>query len=246
MKYKLKIEYNGHFFCGWQRQNNGISVQKTLEDAISVFTKCDTKIIGAGRTDAGVHAIEQVAHFSSDKNLDPYNLQKCINNNVNNLPVVVNDIEEVPNDFHSISSAKSRSYIYKIINRRPILTFQKYLYHHEKFPMDIDLLEQAAKIFIGTHDFSSFKSIKCQSKSPIKTIYDVQIEREQYTDAIVIKFNANSFLHHQVRNMVGAMIYVAIGKFSLEYLNYVMEAKNRNLSAPTISPDGLYLHKIYY
>ena len=112
--------------------------------------------------------------------------------------------------------------------------------------MDIALLEQAAKIFIGTHDFSSFKSIKCQSKSPIKTIYDVQIEREQYTDAIVIKFNANSFLHHQVRNMVGAMIYVAIGKFSLEYLNYVMEAKNRNLSAPTISPDGLYLHKIYY
>ena len=246
MKYKLKIEYNGHFFCGWQRQYNGISVQKTLEDAISVFTKCETKIIGAGRTDAGVHAIEQIAHFSFDKNLDTYKLQKCINNNVNNLPVIVNDIEIAPDDFHAINSAKSRSYIYKIINRRPLLTFQKYLYHHEKFPMDMNLLEQSTKIFIGTHDFSSFKSAKCQSKSPIKTIFDIQLERENYTDAIVIKVNANSFLCHQVRNMVAAMIYVATGKFSLEYLDYVMKAKDRKLSAPTISPDGLYLQKIYY
>ena len=212
----------------------------------SVFTKCETKIIGACRTDAAVHAIEQIAHFSFDKNLDTYKLQKCINNNVNNLPVIVNDIEIAPDDFHAINSAKSRSYIYKIINRRPLLTFQKYLYHHEKFPMDMNLLEQSTKIFIGTHDFSSFKSAKCQSKSPIKTIFDIQLERENYTDAIVIKVNANSFLYHQVRNMVAAMIYVATGKFSLEYLDYVMKAKDRKLSAPTISPDGLYLQKIYY
>lgn len=246
MKYKLAIEYNGHYFSGWQRQKNAVSVQKTLEDAISVFTKKPAKILGAGRTDAGVHAIEQIAHFEYDQEIDCSALARCINNNVNDLPVVVNDIKKVEDDFHALVSAKSREYIYKIINRPSILTYQKYLYYREKFPMDLEKLEKSSKIFIGTHDFSSFRSAKCQSNSPIKTMFDVKVDREPYTDAIVIKFHANAFLQHQVRNMVGAMIYTSIGKFSLEYLNYLMEVKDRTKSAPTAPPDGLYLYRIHY
>ena len=246
MKYKLTIEYNGHYFSGWQRQKNAVSVQKTLEDAISVFTKKPAKILGAGRTDAGVHAVAQVAHFESEEELDCWALQKCINNNVNDLPVVVNDLQRVEDDFHALVSAKSREYIYKIINRPFVLTFQKHLYYREKFPMDLEILEKSAKVFIGTHDFSSFRSAKCQSNSPVKTIFDVSVGRESYTDAIVVKFHANAFLQHQVRNMVSAMIYASIGKFSLEYLEYLMEVKDRTKSAPTAPPDGLYLYRINY
>lgn len=244
MKYKLILEYDGSHFFGWQRQKNDISVQGTIENALSILCHENISVIGAGRTDTGVHATGQVAHFSCNKNFDLYKLIQGINHNVAPLPVSVLHAEVVPENFHAISSAKSRVYIYKIINRFQNLTFQKNLYLKVNQYLNEHLMNSAASILIGEHDFSSFRSAKCQSKTPIKKIFNAKVIRNN--DEIDLIFEGNSFLHHQIRNMVGALIYVGHKKWSIDKFIEIFNKKNRNLSAPMVPPDGLYLTEVKY
>lgn len=244
MKYKLTLEYDGSHFFGWQRQKNDISVQGTIEKALSILCHENISVIGAGRTDAGVHATGQVAHFSCYKNFDLYKLIQGINHNVAPFPVSVIHAEIVPENFHAISSAKSRVYIYKIINRFQDLTFQKKLYLKVNQYLDEYLMDSAAKILIGEHDFSSFRSAKCQSKSPVKKIFNAKVTRNN--DEVDLIFEGNSFLHHQIRNMVGALIYVGHRKWSIDKFTEIFNKKDRNLSAPMVPPEGLYLTEVKY
>lgn len=244
MKYKLTIEYDGSSFFGWQRQKNNISVQGTIEKSLSLLCHENILVVGAGRTDTGVHATGQVAHFSCNKNFNIYKLIQGINHNVGELPVSVINAEIVPDDFHAISSAKSRTYIYKIINRFQDLTFQKKLYLKINQHLDEHLMNKAAKFLIGKHDFSSFRSAKCQSKSPIKIIFNANVIRNN--EEINLIFEGNSFLHHQIRNMVGALIYVGYEKWSINKFIEIFNKKDRNLSAPMVPPDGLYLTEVKY
>lgn len=256
----MTIEYDGSGFYGWQRQKRDVSVQATLEEAISIFTKCETRIVGAGRTDAGVHAIEQTAHFdftpgrntsvntgeigNASLALDTFRAMECINNNVQGRAVSVLNIEEVPNTFHAQRSAIRRHYFYRIINRIPKLSLNKGYALHMRSKLDITEMEKAAKNLVGTHDFSSFRGAACQSPTPIKTLYDVSFEVLGHE--IKIHFIGSAFLHHQVRNMIGTLLLVGNGKISIEDFNDIINARNRAAAGPTAPSYGLYLFKVFY
>lgn len=243
-RYKLNIEYDGSAFSGWQIQKHAISVQETLQKAIKQGLNEDTKIICAGRTDAGVHAINQVAHLDINKELNLFQIQESINNNVNSLPVAITKVENAANNFHARKDAISRHYIYKIINRYPRLTFQAKKYLHVRKPLNIDKMQECCELLIGTKDFSSFRAAACQSISPIKTIYSAKIYCNK--EYIEIHFIGSSFLHHQVRNMVGTLLLAGHNRISVDEFNKIIDAKNRSAAGPTIEPDGLYLFKVNY
>lgn len=243
-RYKLNIEYDGSAFSGWQIQKHAVSVQETLQNAIKKTLNEETKIVCAGRTDAGVHAINQVAHLDINKEMDLFKIQESINNNVNSLPVAITKVENVSNNFHARKDAISRHYIYKIINRYPRLTFQSKKYLHVRKQLDIQTMQECCKLLIGTKDFSSFRASACQSISPIKTIYasDIYHDREY----IEIHFIGSSFLQHQVRNMVGTLLLAGHNRISVNEFNKIINAKNRSAAGPTIDSDGLYLFKVNY
>lgn len=251
----MTIEYDGSKFFGWQRQKDLVTVQGTLEKAISCYFKSYVYIIGAGRTDTGVHAMNQVAHFTlkdefkdeygeNFEKLDLFKLKECINHHVDDLPVVVLNIEKVSDSFHSIISAKSRTYVYKIINRRENLTFGRKLFTKVVQKLDVEKIKEAASYLIGIHDFSSFRSSRCQSLSPVKNMMDIKIFENG--DLIEIYFKADAFLHHQIRNIIGCFIWVGIGKWSVTKFLEVFNAKDRTKAATMAPSDGLYLYDIEY
>ena len=243
--YQINVEYLGTNFVGWQFQKNGVSVQEVLEKALSKFLKDKIKVIGSGRTDAGVHAKGQSAHFKTTRKInDRYNFINSMNFFLQKHSVSILNIKKRSKIFHARHSAKKRIYKYFIINRFSTLVLDKNKAWHVKKKLNIKVMKKGAKILIGTHNFSTFRSSSCQSKSPIKTLKKAQIKKDK--NKIIFTFEAKSFLQQQVRSMVGSIKYLGEGKWNLKDFKKVFKSKKRSMCAPPAPPHGLYLVKVKY
>jgi len=243
-RYKLIVEYNGTPFCGWQRQSGVLTVQQCLEEAVQPLTKDLVSVNGAGRTDTGVHALGQVAHFETDKNLDAFRIQECMNAYLAELPISVLSVEKVDEGFHARFSAVERFYLYKIINRRSKLTLDKNRAWKILKPLDSEKMNEVAQLLVGKHDFPAFRAKGCQSNSPVKTLNSISVER--LGDRVIVKLSAKSFLYHQVRNIVGSLQKVGIGEWSAGKFREVFESRDRTQAAATAPACGLYFWKVRY
>lgn len=246
-RWKLTIEYDGTKYAGWQRQDNAWSVQQAVEEAITGFCQQELRIHVAGRTDAGVHACGQVAHFDldyGDRALSGYDLAKAINAHLLKQRISILKAEPVHENFHARYDAISKLYTYKILNRFARPTFQKNIVWHVKRPLDIASMRTAARHLLGHHDFTSFRATECQAKSPVRTIDRLDIEKEG--DEIHLHVEGRSFLHHQVRNIVGTLALVGDGKWTTDRVKVALDARDRKMGGPTAPPDGLYLMHVDY
>ncbi len=229
---------------GWQRQAHGPSVQQALQDAIHGITGQDVAVNGAGRTDAGVHALAMRAHFDVETQLSAFRLQEGINAKLRPNPVAVLACEEVGENWHARFSCTGRSYVYRIRNRRAPLTYEDGLVWRVAHELDAQAMDDAAQILVGRHDFSTFRSVQCQAKSPLKTLDRLDVTRAgEYID---IRAEALSFLHHQVRSMVGCLALVGTGKWSEGDLAAALAAKDRQALGQNAPPDGLYFVSARY
>lgn len=244
MRFKLTIEYDGTPFAGWQRQQGLPTVQQTLEDVFSDFLRSPTTIWGSGRTDSGVHAKGQVAHVDILKDYTPLEIQGAVNKRLKNVPISILNVEEVDPEFHSRFSATSRSYEYRILNRRAPAALEENRVLWVSHPLDVDLMAVAASFLIGHHDFTSFRDSRCQSSTPVKTLDELTVEK--HGEYILFKTRARSFLHHQVRNMVGTLKRVGEGAWSPHDVKEILEAKDRTKAGPTVLACGLYLTEIKF
>ena len=243
-KYKIIIEYDGTDFVGWQKQENGPSIQSSVEDAIKKITSETVNVFGAGRTDSGVHAREQVAHFEFSKNISLDSIRDGINQHLRPLPIAILEVKEVYDDFHARFSAKLRTYEYLIINRRAPLTFNKNLTWGVFKKLNMDAMKEAASIFVGKHDFNAFRSVDCQSSSSIKTIQSCSIETND--QHITLNVSAKSFLHSQIRIMAGTLVEVGKGQFNSSDVKDIIKSRDRSKAGATAPAHGLYLLKVEY
>ena len=244
-RYQILIEYVGTDFIGWQIQSKGKSIQKLIQTKLSKLLKEKISLIGSGRTDTGVHAIEQSAHFDCKKkiqNLDKF--LKSINYFVNNINISIINIKKRKISFHARFSAKQRIYKYIIFNRPSKPSLEKERGWHVIKKLDIELMKKGAKKLLGTKDFSTFRSSSCNSKSPIRTMKSIKIK--SIKGKIEIQFKSQSFLQQQVRSMVGCLKYLAERKWDLKKFNFVFESKKRILCAPPAPAEGLFLEKVIY
>jgi tRNA pseudouridine38-40 synthase len=243
MRIAIGIEYDGSGFCGWQSQPNGCGVQDHLQQAIRQVAGYEVVLNAAGRTDAGVHALTQVAHFDVSVQRPLTAWVRGVNAF---LPPAVRVIwaQEVSDEFHARFSAHSRSYQYLMVNRpvAPAILASKAGWFHA--PLDAEAMQEAAQLLLGEHDFSAFRAAECQAKSPVKTLHQSEVMR--HGDAILFEFSANAFLHHQVRNMVGALVYIGKGAYPPAWIKTLLAERNRTLAPPTFSPSGLYLSGVGY
>lgn len=243
-RYKITIEYDGTGISGWQSQANGNSIQQFLELAIATFTKEKVMVHGSGRTDAGVHALAQVAHFDLKKDYPTHVVQRAINHFLKPNKVIVTNCEIVDDEFHARFSAKRRLYQYVVLSRSaPSLLFENKVWH-VKEKLDIKRMQAAADLLIGQHDFSSFRATHCQALSPIKTVEEIKIIQEG--DKILFNLKAPSFLHHMVRNIVGTLVLVGKGKWRIEDIKKALDAKDRKAGGPTAPAQGLYFVRVEY
>jgi tRNA pseudouridine38-40 synthase len=252
-RWKITIEYLGTGYAGWQRQEEAPSVQQAIEVALFGFCQQDIRLHVAGRTDAGVHAFGQVAHFDLDygaRPLEGYDLCKAINAHLRPQPISVISAEPASENFHARFNAINKHYTYRIINRPAFPAIEKKRVWHVKKPLDTAAMAEAAKYLLGHHDFSTFRDSQCQAKSPEKTLDRLDIEAKGYDSCagteILFHFEARSFLHRQVRNMVGTLSLVGEGKWSAEDVLYALEAGDRTKGGPTAPADGLYLMRVDY
>lgn len=243
-RYKLTIEYDGRGFVGWQRQDNGPSVQQALERAITGFCGETVNVFGAGRTDAGVHALGQVAHFDIDRGVRPETVRNALNFHLKPAAVAVVKAETVQADFHARFSARERSYLYRITNRRAPLALARGRTWWVPTPLDVPAMAAAARVLIGRHDFTSFRASICQAASPVKTLDAVAVVGDG--DEIRVEVRARSFLHHQVRNIVGTLRRVGEGKWTAADVAAVLAARDRTKAGPTAPAEGLYLVSVGY
>tara|TARA_E500000331_G_scaffold303564_1_gene306119 strand:+ start:61 stop:798 length:738 start_codon:yes stop_codon:yes gene_type:complete len=243
-RYKIKIEYEGTPFVGWQFQKNGQSIQEVLQKAIFKFSKEKVLVIGAGRTDSGVHALGQTAHFDLKKKISKKKILPAINQNIGNKPVTVLKVNKTTNKFHARYDAKKRTYLYLIVNRQSPLALQKNKAWHIRKKLDLLHMKKGAKFLLGTHDFSTYRASKCGAKSPVKTMEKILIKQKK--DKITLQFTSRSFLQQQVRSMVGCIKYLGEGKWSLNDFKKSFKSKNRLRCAPPAPACGLYLIKILY
>ena len=243
-RYKLLIEYDGTNLVGWQRQAQGYSVQGLLEDAVQHFAREKVTVCGAGRTDAGVHALGQVAHLDIIKDWTPFRLQQALNHFTRDYNVAVLHVVKVDQDFHARFSALHRSYVYRIVNRYAPLAIDANRVWRIPQPLDIDTMQRAAHMLLGTHDFSSFRAQECQAQSPVKTLDCLDIHHQNHTLEIYVK--ARSFLHHQVRNMVGALSWVGLHHWTLDQFTDAFLQRDRRHGAPTAPACGLYFLEAAY
>src|SRR5579883_2573511 len=227
-RYKLLLEYDGEPFVGWQRQANGLSVQQALEEAILAASGEDVVVNGAGRTDAGVHATGQVAHIDLSKTWSSFRLSEALNALLVPKPIAVLSVEHVADDFDARFSATMRHYLYRIVKRR----------------LDADKMREGAALLVGRHDFTTFRDSQCQAASPVKTLSRFEVERDG--DEIVMRLAARSFLHRQVRSMVGSLEHVGSGKWSVGDLRDALEARDRARCGQVAPADGLYLERVEY
>lgn len=246
MRYKITIEYDGTNLLGWQKQEEGATAQYFLEEALKGFTHRNIDIYGAGRTDAGVHALGQVAHFDLDTSMDLFHIREAFNARLRILaaPVSVIEVEEVSSDFHARFSAKGRGYIYRILNRRAPTVLNVNRVWTVGYPLDVEKMKNGAKYLLGNHDFSSFRGAGCQALSPVKTLDRLDI----ITAGAEIDFivEARSFLYHQVRNMVGTLKSVGDGKIEPSAIKEILAKKDRACAGETAPACGLYLNKVIY
>ncbi|MGB0505113.1 MAG: tRNA pseudouridine(38-40) synthase TruA [Pikeienuella sp.] len=243
-RYKLTIEYDGGPFAGWQRQPDQPSIQGAMEAAILALTDDQTLVQGAGRTDAGVHATGQVAHFDTVREWTPFRLKEALNHHLRPNPIAVIAAEVAADDFHARFHAYERRYIYRIINRRAPLTFNRGTAWKVHPKLDAVAMQAGADHLIGLHDFTTFRSTICQAKSPIKTVDEIRVE--QSGENIDIHVRARSFLHNQVRSFVGTLVRVGTGSWAPDDVRKALEACHRPACGPVAPPDGLYLDKVFY
>ena len=243
-RYRLTLEYDGRGFVGWQRQDNGLGVQQALEEAVRAFCGESAKVQGAGRTDSGVHALRQVAHIDLEKEWATDTIRDAINAHLREIPASVLDAAAAPANFHARFSAIERSYRYRIVNRRAPLTMDMGLAWWVPARLDAAAMADAATALVGTHDFTSFRASECQAQSPVKTLNELTVQTTG--NEILVAARARSFLHHQVRNIVGSLTWVGDGKWTCAHLKSVLAAKDRRVGGPTAPADGLYLTGVRY
>jgi tRNA pseudouridine38-40 synthase len=243
-RYKLVIEYDGTPFVGWQVQENGRSVAGALLDAVERFAGERPTIVGAGRTDAGVHALGQVAHFDLAKDREPDTVRDALNAHVRPLPIAVIAVERVPVEFDARFSATKRHYRYRIVNRRADLALDRDRAWRVGKALDADAMHAAAQRLVGHHDFTTFRSSECQARSPVKTLDRLEVARAG--EEIRVGASARSFLHHQVRSMVGSLALVGEGKWSADDLAAALAARDRSRCGPVAPACGLYLVGVDY
>lgn len=245
-RYKITVEYDGTGLLGWQRQLDGLSVQECLETALFQFSGVKTELYASGRTDAGVHAFEQVVHFDLDTKLDEYRIREAFNAILRFMgaKIAVLNVEIVADDFNARFDAKRRSYIYKILNRKAPSPLNANRSWHVSHTLDINKMIAGSKHLLGNHDFSSFRAAACQAKSPIKTLDKIDIT--QQGDEIYFYLEARSFLHHQVRNIVGTLKMVGDGSILADNIPSILDAKDRSSAGITAPAHGLYLYKVWY
>ncbi len=243
MRIALGVEYDGHPFCGWQSQAEGKTVQDALQYVLTQVAGEQISVIAAGRTDSGVHALEQVIHFDTRAERP---LTAWVRGANALLPdsIAVLWAHPVPDEFHARFSAHGRSYRYLLINRavRPAIHAGKVGWFHA--PLDVSAMQAASRCLLGEHDFSAFRAAQCQAKSPVKHLHQLDISR--HGEMLVFDLSADAFLHHMVRNIVGCLVYVGKRKYSADWLGEVLASCERKLAAPTFMPDGLYLRGIQY
>ena len=244
MRFRIIVEYDGRGFVGWQRQANGLGVQAVIEGAIEKFCGETVTVFGAGRTDAGVHALGQVAHFDLDRDQDVETVRDALNFHVKPHSIAILTAEAVDEAFHARFSATGRTYLYRIINRRAPLAIEKGHAWWVPVPLDTAAMHEAAQVLVGRHDFTTFRASLCQANSPVKTLD--QLDVEWAGDEIRIHVRARSFLHHQVRNFTGTLRLVGEGKWSAEDVRAALAARDRARGGPTAPPDGLYLVSVGY
>ena len=243
-RFAFTVEFDGRPFMGWQRQAHGPSVQQTIEDAIAAVTGETTVIHAAGRTDAGVHGLAMRAHADIAKDITPFRLMEAINARMRPAPVAILACETAADDWHARFSCVGRSYVYRIANRRAPLTVDAGLVWRVIQPLDADAMHAAAQHLVGSHDFTTFRSAHCQAHSPVKTLGRLDVERQG--DRIAIHAAARSFLHHQVRSMVGCLAMVGMGRWTANDLRDALEAKDRAALGLNAPPDGLYFVSATY
>jgi tRNA pseudouridine38-40 synthase len=243
-RFRLTVEYDGGPFMGWQRQAHGPSVQQAIEEAVETITGAKAVLHAAGRTDAGVHALAMAAHVDIDKPITPFRLAEGLNARLRPLPVAVLKAEAVVDAWHARFSCIGRRYVYRIVNRRAPLTLEAGRAWQIGVPLDAEAMDEAAKRLIGLHDFTTFRSAHCQSDSPVKTLDRLDVRREG--ERILIFADARSFLHHQVRSMVGCLQLVGRGKWTADDLQQALEARDRAALGFNAPPDGLYFAAALY
>ena len=249
IKYALLIEYNGNDLVGWQKQNEGISVQSSLEDAAKNIFNEEFEIQGSGRTDAGVHALGQIAHINLPKghrltSRHPFYIISAFNSLLRDSNIRVISTKPVKAEFNARFSAIKRFYKYRILCRAAPPGLDKGKVWHFRKKLDISLMQEGVKNLIGKHDFTSFRTIKCQAKSPVRTIDEVSFSREG--EEVIMRVSAKSFLHSQVRIIAGTIVKIGDGTWDPEKILTILKGKNRNLAGPTAPADGLYLERVKY
>jgi tRNA pseudouridine38-40 synthase len=243
-RYKLTIEYDGAPFAGWQLQPNAATVQGILEQAVVAIDGVPSVVHGAGRTDAGVHALGQVAHVDLVKEWDVFKLRNALNAHVRPFPVAVLEAQRTADDFHARFAATRRHYLFRILNRRSPPALDKGKVWWLPMALDAAAMHEAAQYLVGKHDFTTFRAAECQAQSPVKTLDRLDVAR--YGELIEVRADARSFLHHQVRSMVGSLKFVGEGKWQPREVKAALEARDRARCGPVSPPDGLYLLKVDY
>ena len=243
-RYKIKIEYDGTDFVGWQFQKNGLSIQEVLQKALFRLSNEKVIVMGAGRTDAGVHALEQTAHFDLKKKIEIKKFLPSLNHHIGRKPITILNIAKATKDFHSRFSAKKRTYQYVIINRQSPLALYKNKAWHIRKTLNLKIMKKGMKLLLGTHNFSTFRSSSCSAKSPVKTMKNISVKQNK--DKITIKFISKSFLQNQVRSMVGCVKYLGEGKWNIKDFKKAFKSESRLKCAPPAPACGLYLKEIKY
>ena len=243
-RFFITVEYDGTNLVGWQKQQEGESVQGYLEKAAMALTGRDVLVQGSGRTDAGVHAIGQVAHLDVPEKFDEKAILQGLNAKLETKQVKVLEARHVSDEMHARFSATKRSYIYRILNRKVGSALSREFMWHVPYPLDIEMMQQGANHLIGVHDFTSFRASACQAKSPIRSIESIEIIKQD--DVIELHASAISFLHNQIRNITGTLVQVGRGKWHPDMVLRALEAKDRAKAGPAAPPHGLYLSKIEF
>lgn len=243
-RFALTVEYDGRPFMGWQRQSHGPSVQQAIEDAAFAVTGEAATVHAAGRTDAGVHGLAMRAHLDIAKPIAAFRLGEALNARLRPAPVAILACEEVAEDWHARFSCLGRAYEYRIVNRRAPLTWEKGLAWHVPQPLDAAAMHDAAQLLVGRHDFTTFRSAHCQSSSPLKTLDRLDVTRDG--DRVTVRTGARSFLHHQVRSMVGCLAMVGMGRWTREDLAAALAAADRARLGLNAPPDGLFFVAALY
>jgi tRNA pseudouridine38-40 synthase len=243
-RHKLIVEYDGSTYSGWQRQANARSIQQALEEAVRRFDPAASRVAGAGRTDAGVHARGQVAHVDLTREWDGWRLREAINAHLTREFVSVVEAEPVDGAFDARRSAMARHYRYEAINRRAPLTFSRGRAWLMRSPLDVAGMNAAAQVLVGRHDFSTFRDMQCQANSPLRTLDYFRVSGEG--GRVLFDVGARSFLHRQVRSMVGSLVQVGLQRWSAEALGAALAAADRARCGPVAPPDGLYLERVDY